>query len=191
LQGADLREAELQGADLREAGLWNIAATADTSFGLSDLRGAQFTGLTKEQVEQLLANLPAAMPERAKTDLRERLAVKPGAEPEKLPSQVNIKDGKILVTNADDAAWSHLDHARLTTDPADIDKALAALLANVAERPESAKTVALRVTQEEDKQRPLIKLLGCSLQDEAKVTLRADTIQALREATGDCPSPSQ
>jgi hypothetical protein len=116
-----------------------------------------------------------------------------------LPHDVDTADGKILVTNANDAAWQNLDHAtQLTTEPAEIDPALAKLLADTV-APMSlsaAEVVAQRVIfpSYEDQQRPLIKLLGCRLQEQVdakRVTLRADTVEQLRKATGPCGQTSQ
>ena len=95
--------------------------------------------------------------------------------------------------------WRALDREKqLTTEPADIDPALAKLLTdNVA--PEQ---VIFRVFSPwgrvlypgDGEQRPLIKLLGCRLQVQlgAKlVMLPPDMIERLREATGPCGQPSQ
>jgi len=144
-------------------------------------------------VADLLAKLPAAVKQR----LQESLAPKVGARV--LPHDVNTAEGKILVTNPDDTAWRSLDRAtQLTTDPADIDPALARLLADTVAplTPFAAEDVATRVTSArgEDKQRPLIRLLGCRLQEQVdakRVTLSADTIEALHKATGPRSQTSQ
>ena len=109
----------------------------------------------------------------------------------------NTADGKILVTDPDQTAWREFYRAtQLTTQPADIDSALAELLANTVAptTPQAAEFVALRVTNppDEDRQRPLIRLLGCRLQVQAeakRVTLRTDTIDRLRAASGPCGAP--
>jgi uncharacterized protein YjbI with pentapeptide repeats len=196
LQGADLRRSRLQGADLRSAGLWNIAA-AQTRLGLADLREANFNAVS---AEDLLAGLPAATPEYARQQLRERLAAKVSGRI--LPQQVDTADGKILVTDPNDAAWRSLDReTQLTTGPADIDPALAKLLAD-AVAPTSqvvAEVIALRFiifpdpVWPGDMQRPF-KLLGCRLQaqvDAKRVTLREETIERPRQATGPCHKLSQ
>ena len=100
-----------------------------------------------------------------------------------------MKDGQILVTNTEGAEWKRLDRDRqLTSDPAEIDPELAELLANdvAPTDPHAAELVASRGFNEPDKQRPLIKLLGCRLQKQVeakKVTLRAETIERLRKST--------
>ena len=179
LQGADLRQAQLQGADLRGAALWNISAD-HTQLGLVDLRRANFNEVS---AEDLLAKLPADTPEDVKQQLRERLVAKAGAQT--LPRDISTEAGKILVTNRDDPTWQNLDRtAQLTTEPADIDPALAELLADTVAptSPSVAEIVARRVIfpgSDQDKQRPLIKLLGCRLQTQAdakRVTLSAETI---------------
>ncbi|MBV8852037.1 MAG: hypothetical protein JOY91_01490, partial [Sinobacteraceae bacterium] len=147
----------------REARLWNIAADSDTQLGLADLRGVDFNKMSREATRMLLRH-------------------------------VNTAAGKFLVTNLDDIAWQDLDHERqLTTQPAEIDPALAELLARtVAPISQSAaELLAGRVIfpKDADKQRPLLKLLGCALQaqlDAKRVTLRADTIEFLRKTTGPC-----
>ena len=192
LQGANLLAAQLQGAILREAGLWNITAY-QTQFGLADLREAKFDEVP---AEDLLAKLPAATPEDVKRRVREALVAKAGAQT--LPRQIGTKAGRILVTNKDDAAWRGLDRmAQLTTEPADIGPALAEMLADTVAptSPEFAEAIARRILSplDEDKQRPLIKLLGCRLQTQAdakRVTLRAETIDRLRKTTGPCSPPS-
>jgi uncharacterized protein YjbI with pentapeptide repeats len=193
LQGADLNTAELQGADLRWAGLWNVTSDENTRLGLVDLRRANFDAV---QVEDLLAKLPVATPEAAKQRLRERLAAKVSGGI--LSQQVDTADGKILVTNPDDTDWRGLDRERqLTTEPADIDPALAKLLADTVASTSAgaAEVVARRVISpdDEDKRRPLIKLLGCRLQAQAEakhVTLSAETINQLRAASGLCDQRS-
>jgi len=175
----------LQGAALYEAGLWNIAID-DTAFGLADLRGANFTAVS---VNDLLANLAAQIPEAVKQKLRERLAAKDGGLI--LRNQINTVNGKILVTNLNDPTWRNLDHEQLTTDPMDIDPSLAKLLADIIApiAPPVAEKIALRVLNEENREegRPLVKLLGCRLQAQAdakRVTLSADMIERLRKAIG-------
>ena len=200
LQGADLSGAQLQGADLRQAGLWNSFGNEDTRLGLADLRGANFDPVS---AEDLLAKLPAPIPEAVTQLLRKRLAP-PADPPPHDPASghrpgtgwdaVNTADGKILVTDLDDTAWSGLNR---TTEPADIDPALAELLADTVAptAPQAAEAVARRVISpdDEDKQRSLIKLLGCRLQaqvDAKRVTLSTETIEDLRKASGPCDQPS-
>jgi uncharacterized protein YjbI with pentapeptide repeats len=200
LQGAHLSVTQLQGVDLRKAGLWNIDANEGIRLGLADLRDARFNDIS---VEDLLTKLPDGTPEVVKQLLRKRLVARDGAQT--LPHPVDTTDGKILVTDLEDRAWSGLDRARqLTTQPADIDPALAEFLADTVApiSPDVAENVAERLTGfivaerltgltflKPDEQRPLIKLLGCRLQaqvDAKHVTLRADTIERLRAATGPC-----
>jgi hypothetical protein len=191
LQGANLTAAQLQGANLFGAGLWNIVANENTQLGLVDLREANFNEMP---AGDLLARLPDTTPEDAKQRLRESLGAKVGGE--KLPQIVNTTVGKILINNMDDAAWQGLDRmAQLTTQPAEIDPALAKLLADTVAptAPSVAENVAGRVLrpQKGDEQRPLIKLLGCRLQaqvDANRVTLHVDTIEALHQAAGPCES---
>ena len=199
LQGADLRGAQLQGADLRGAGLWNITADETTRFGLADLRDADFAPVSEKDRDDLLAKLPDGTPESVKQWLRGSLTAEDEVTAQTLPSPVNTKDGKILVTDRNATAWRGLDRAtQLTTEPADIDPALAALLANAVAPtdPHAAENVAAQrviYPAETDKQRRLIKLLGCRLQAQAaanKVTLAAGTIERLRQATGPCQQPS-
>ena len=155
LQGANLVQAQLQGAALRGRSCraptcagrscraptcarpscraptccgrdYGTSTPTSARLGLADLREANFNEVS---AENLLAKLSAATPEVAKQQLRERLAAKAaGAE---LPPQIDTTDGKILVTNPDDTAWQNLDRTtQLTTEPADIDPALARLLAD-------------------------------------------------------------
>jgi hypothetical protein len=194
LQGAVLSGAQLQGADLRQAGLWNSFGNQDIRLGLADLRGTNFDPIA---VENLLAKLPPdpvsgaleQLPEAVTQLLLNRLAPDGTGR-----FAVNTADGKILVTDLDDTAWSDLNR---TTQPADIDPALAALLADTVAptAPQAAEGVARRVISpdDEDKQRSLIKLLGCRLQaqvDAKRVTLRSATIEDLRKASGPCDQPS-
>jgi hypothetical protein len=135
-------------------------------------------------VEDLLIKLPDGTPAIVKPRLREALI--PRVDARTLPRA----DGKILVTDLKDRAWSSLDAKQLTTQPVDIDPALAEFLADTVASisPDVAENVAKRAYQA-DEQRPLINLLGCRLQaqvDAKRVTLRADTIEKLRNATGPC-----
>jgi hypothetical protein len=168
--------------------LWNVRG-AEMRLGLADLRYANFVNV---RAGDLLAKLPAATPNAVKQGLQESLAPEVGEW--MLPDDVDTVDGKILVTNPDDAAWRSLDRAtQLTPEPADIDPALAKLLADTVAplAPSAAKVVAWRVifASDYEKQRPLIKLLGCRLQEQVDakhVTLGADMIERLRNVTGPC-----
>jgi uncharacterized protein YjbI with pentapeptide repeats len=193
LQGADLRWAELQGADLRVAGLWNVRGR-DIGLGLADLRAANFDEVSAGDI---LAKLSATTPDKAKQQIRRRLTPTVGAQT--LLDGIDTAAGKILVTNPDDATWRNLDRAtQLTAEPADIDPALAKLLADIVAplNQSAAAFVASRVIypSDEDKQRPLVKLLSCHLQEQVdakRVTLDADWTEQLRKATRPCRQTSQ
>jgi uncharacterized protein YjbI with pentapeptide repeats len=194
LQGADLYGAQLQGAYLGGTGLWNITADR-TRFGLADLRGADFIPVSKKDQDDLLAKLSDSAPADVKQRLRDSLIAKAGART--LPRRVDTKDGKILVSNRNDAAWQGLDRiTQLATDPGDIDTALADLLGNTVAptAPQAAEHIALRVIRAADEEHmSLIKPLGCRLQAQAtanKVKLDDAKIQILRKATGTCDQPS-
>jgi uncharacterized protein YjbI with pentapeptide repeats len=188
LQGADLSEAGLQGANLGQAGLWNIHADK-VALGLADLREVDFQSAS---VERVLSQLTTVIPKSAKERLQQSLGAEVGART--LPHSINTADGKILVTNPDDAAWRGLDRAaQVTGEPADIDQALAKLLADTVApvTPSAGKIVAQEAIDlsVSETQRPLIKLLGCRLQEQVRakrVTLSEKTIEELRKATGPC-----
>jgi uncharacterized protein YjbI with pentapeptide repeats len=188
LQGADLREAQLQGADLSRAGLWNVLSQG-TRLGLADLREANFY---KVSAEGLLAKLPRSTPDAVKRGIEQSLAPKVGART--LPHDVDTTDGKILVTNPDEAAWQSLDHTtQLTTEPAEIDPALAKLLADAVAplTPSAAANVAQRAILAN---KPLTRQLGCRLQEQdaaKRVMLSASWMEYLRKATGPCGQTSQ
>jgi uncharacterized protein YjbI with pentapeptide repeats len=193
LQGGDLRGAQLQGAYLGHAGLWNTRSDG-AELGLADLRAADFDRVS---AEGLLTHLPPETPDATKQQIQKSLTVEDDGS--MLSHDINTADGKILVANPDDVAWRSLDRAtQLTTEPADIDPALAKLLADTVAplAPSAALQVAWHVISLsiEDKQRPLIRLLGCRLQEQVdakRVTLRADTVEQLRKATGPCGQTSQ
>jgi uncharacterized protein YjbI with pentapeptide repeats len=186
LQGANLSLGQLQGAGLRNAGLYNVVAIRDTEMGLVDMRGAVFTAVSARDVRDAL---PAGTPRVARQRVEDALTPRIGADA--LP-RVETSRGPILVGNSDDPAWRN-NQGQLITDPAVIDPKLAELLADeVAPRaPRAAEQVVGRVLYpaEEDRGRPLIKLLSCRLQNRAKaggVTLPAETVADLRKATGSC-----
>jgi hypothetical protein len=162
LEGADLRAAHLQGTDLRQAGLGNVRSEG-TALGLADLRKANFDAVP---TGDLLAKLPAATLSEVKKWLQQSAAE---VDAHALPHDVDTTDGKILVTNQNDPTWRSLDReTQLTTEPAEVDPGLAKLLADTVAplAPSVAEGVARRVAllSDNEKQRPLIKLLGCRLQ---------------------------
>jgi Pentapeptide repeats (8 copies) len=186
LQGADLSEAQLQGADLSEAGLWDVSTNEHTQIGLADLRRVNFDKISTEDV---LTAQPDARPPNDATQRARKSLVAGG----KKLARADTDAGRILVTDLDDAGWQDFDRGQLTTQPADIDPALAELLADTVApiAPKAAESIATRILHpaEGEEQRLLIKLLGCRLQDQAnarRVTLRVETIEALRRATGPC-----
>jgi uncharacterized protein YjbI with pentapeptide repeats len=183
LQGADLTGAQLQGANLREANLWNVIADETTEMGLSDLRQAD---LVSEPRQMPFPGLHMTVSGSLTQALRltAGLPIDPGVLP-----HVAANTGQMLVSDPLSSAWS-LNSPQLTSSPADIDHALAVLLADDVAPSSSAAAENIAYRDEwEDAKRPLRKLLGCRLLANAasgRITLRTNTIAKLNESAGPC-----
>ncbi len=189
LQGAKLGAAELQGAHLNNANLWNVTMSSATQIGLADLRGVKFAA---PQADDLVTSLPADTPESVRETLRHALNARPDAG--MLPRGIATTLGPMLVSSTADRAWRDLQPGQITTNPADIDPALATLLADTVApaSPGAAETIALHVIASDegwDLPRQFGQLLECRLLANAKagrVTLTGEMIAKLRTAAGVC-----